>query len=64
MSNNITGYTGIRIKNGNKYVAEITVIRKKHYIGEYKLLSDAVLARNAYIINNDLQQRYKLQIIK
>lgn len=45
-SNNKSGYTGVYFnKSSNKYIAEITISNKKYYLGEFKTLEEASLAR-------------------
>jgi len=40
-----TGVKGVRINRG-KYFAEIVFQGKRHYLGRYNKLEDAILARN------------------
>jgi len=47
-TNNTSGYLGVsRHTTNNKWVAELWAYRKKHYIGSYDRLQDAVEARKA-----------------
>ena len=58
---NISGYTGIRQdQQPGKWRSEITVNGKRIWLGYYDLITDAVNARNQYIITNRLTE-YKLQ---
>ena len=54
MKNNTTGYIGVWKVKENIYVAELTYKNKKHRIGRYKTALDGAIAREKYIIENNL----------
>lgn len=61
---NNTGYTGIHFGKTNRtYQANISHNRKTIYIGSYKTLKEAVIARKEFIINfnkeNDTNYKYE-----
>lgn len=59
--NNKSGYKGARFSEKyKKYISEITIYKKHHIIGYFNNLYEAVMARNNYIIQNNLSE-YKIQ---
>lgn len=63
---NPSGYTGVykrRVKGGYNYVARISLWNRSITIGTFKTASDAVKARDEFIINNNLYE-YSLQVLK
>lgn len=61
-NNNKSGYRGICLhKSTNKWQANIKHTSKLVYLGIYTELKDAVEARNTYILDNNLQDEYKIQ---
>ena len=59
---NKSGYVGVHWNiSNNKYVAGITVLGNKVYIGSFLTKEEAVLARDNYIIENNLP--HKLSIL-
>lgn len=63
--NNKTGYVGVHYypEKENPWIALIGVNKKSIYIGQFKTAKDAAIARNNYIIDNNLTE-YKLNDIK
>jgi len=59
--NNKTGYTGV-VKRGDKFIAQIRIHSKDIRIGRYNTATQAVMARDNYIIENELWE-YPLQIL-
>jgi len=58
---NISGYTGVSFrKSSKKYVSRIRVNDISYYLGYFENLSEAVKARNQYIIDHNLSE-YPLQ---
>lgn len=53
-------YIGV-VKMSKKYRATITHESKRVIIGEYETIKEAVIARNNYIKDNNLSERYRLQ---
>lgn len=45
-SNNTSGYTGVSVNKQGKYIAAISIGGKKHHLGTYEVLEDAVRARH------------------
>lgn len=54
MKYNTTGYIGVWKVKENIYVAELKYKNKKHRIGRYKTALDGAIAREKYIIENNL----------
>ena len=54
MKYNTTGYIGVWKVKENIYVAELKYKDKKHRIGRYKTALDGAIAREKYIIENNL----------
>lgn len=60
---NKTGFAGVsKDKTRNKFFSEIQVRGAKHKLGRYSSRIKAVLARDFYIIENNLQNEYKVQV--
>lgn len=56
--NNTSGYVGIDYREGeNKYVARISVLDTRVYVGYFDTLEEAVQARDNYIIDNNLPHK-------
>ncbi len=54
--NNKTGYRGVYFKkDNNKYVAQISVNRKKIHLGYFQTAVEGAIAYNNYIIENNLE---------
>lgn len=52
---NTTGFKGIQIrKSTGKYKVDITVNKKRIYLGDYENIEDAIEARKIYITKNNL----------
>jgi hypothetical protein len=59
---NSSGYSGVCFnKNTKKWHSQITIKNNQLYLGSYKTTKKAVIARNNYIIENNLQNDYKIQ---
>ena len=57
-SNNTSGYTGVSFnKNAKLYEVYITLFKKRKHIGFYKTAIEAAIARNNYIIENNLPHK-------
>ena len=55
---NTSGFVGVDFKpNENKYVARITVLGNRVYIGTFKVIEEAVQARDNYITQNNLPHK-------
>lgn len=55
---NTSGFVGVDFKpNENKYVARITVLGNRVYIGTFLTIEEAVQARDNYIIENELPHK-------
>lgn len=55
---NTSGFVGVDFRpNENKYVARITVLGVRVYIGYYETIEEAVLARDNYITQNNLPHK-------
>ena len=55
---NTSGFVGVDFKpNENKYVARITVLGNRVYIGTFLTIEEAVQARDNYIIANELPHK-------
>ena len=62
--NNKSGYVGVCFRPDiNKWVAYITINKKRIHIGHYNTPEEAVASRNNYIIENELWE-YPIQEIK
>ena len=62
ISSNRSGYNGVAYRKDNeKWRSYITILDKRLNLGCYDALKEAVIARNNYIIENDLQNDYKIQ---
>lgn len=58
LKSNISGHTGITIhKPSNKWMASISINSTLKYIGLYFTIEEAVNARNAFIISNNLDYK-------
>ena len=58
MRNNTSGYIGIaRNKKNSTWVVTIGIYTKKVYIGTFKIIEEAVQARDNYIIQNNLPHK-------
>ena len=63
--NNTSGYRGVNWNNQrNKWQARITVNGKRILIGFHEFRFIAALKRDYFILDNNLQNEYKLQIFK
>jgi len=62
-SRNTSGYRGIS-RNESSFISKITVNYKAYHIGSFNKISDAVEARNNFIIKNNLQKEYRIQAVK
>jgi len=59
---NTTGYVGVQLRKNGKYKSDIMVDKKRHHLGYFDNLSDAVNARNNFILKNDLEKLgFKIQ---
>jgi len=56
--NNKTGHRGINKRNNGTYQAKISYNKKVHYIGTFKDIESAVIARNKYVIKNKIPIKY------
>lgn len=64
-SNNTSGYRGVSFdKSSSKWATSIMVDKKNKYIGKFKNIKDAIIARNQFIIENDLEHEYQIQDFK
>jgi len=55
---NTSGYTGVRyVKRERRWLVTITVNYKEVYIGHFDFVIDGAIAREKYIIENDLPNR-------
>ena len=64
MSTNKSGYEGVCWhKKLSKWRAYIMINNKNNYLGIYEDIEDAVNARNDYIIDNGLEDDYKVQVV-
>ena len=55
---NTSGYVGITwVESKLKWVSRITIEKKRIWLGDYKTLEEAVLARDNYIIENKLPHK-------
>jgi len=62
MSNNTSGFEGVCFdKKYNKWKARISIKGKRKNLGLFINKQDAVNARNQHIIDNNLQNDYKIQ---
>ena len=57
--NNTTGYRGISIRKYGTFQVSVAYKRKKHYVGTFKTLDDAISARNAFVKENNIPLTYK-----
>ena len=56
--NNTTGFVGVDFRpSENKYVARITVLGDRVYLGYFDSIEEAVLARDNYITQNNLPHK-------
>lgn len=62
LKSNTSGYEGISFRKDNKkWTSRIKINFKDIYLGCFKTIEDAVIARNNYIMENNLQHEYKIQ---
>ena len=54
---NTTGYTGISMRPSGRYVSIVFLNGKKHTIGTFNKVKDAVIARNKFIRDNNLPHK-------
>ena len=60
--NNTSGYVGICwVESKLKWVSRISVEKKSIWLGDYKIIEEAVLARDNYIIENKLPHKLNLK---
>ena len=56
--NNTTGFVGVDFRLGeNKYIARITVLGDRVYLGYFDSIEEAVQARDNYITQNNLPHK-------
>ena len=61
--NNTSGILGINWKTrGEVWVAQLSLQNKKKHIGQFKNIEDAILARNEYILANNLPHKLSERI--
>lgn len=65
-STNTSGYEGVSkdSRNKNKYRARICVNGTDFHIGTYSSSAEAVTARNEWIIKNNLEDQYRIQLVQ
>ena len=64
-SSNTTGYTGVYwYKTYGKYVTKISVNKKSNHLGYSNTKKEALKKRNDFIIENNLEHEYKIQLFK
>ena len=56
--NNKTGYRGVSKSSYGRYQVQVRLNRKTNYIGKYKDLKEAVLARNKWLKQNGIFEEY------
>lgn len=62
-SNNKTGFVGVWFDSQrNKYQSYLRINGHRHSFGRFDSRVKAAIARDEYIINNNLQHEYKLQV--
>ena len=62
---NTSGYVGINwVESKLKWVSRINVEKKRIWLGDYKTIEEAVLARDTYIIENNLQYKLSTDYVK
>lgn len=59
---NKTGYSGVYINKHGRYIAMIGFNKKKIYVGIFGTAKEAAIARNNYIIKNELLE-YNLALV-
>lgn len=65
VSRNNSGHTGISWKKkNNKFVAQVSIQGKPKHIGLFKTKEDAVLARDAFIIEHKLPHKLSIEFTK
>ena len=63
ISNNTSGFNGVSFnRNKGDWIAYVTVRGKRIHIGYYRSRVRACLARDFYIIENELQNEYNVQV--
>lgn len=62
---NTSGYVGITwVEARLKWVSRISVEKKRIWLGDYKTIEDAILARDNYITQNNLQYKLSTDYVK
>lgn len=60
-STNTSSYTGVHLlKRTNMYQSKININKKKIHLGTFDTIENAIIARNMYIISNNIKE-YKIQ---
>ena len=55
LTNNTSGYKGVRYRKDNKFRVQIVVNSKHHHLGIFKTAVEGAIAYNNYIIENNLE---------
>jgi hypothetical protein len=62
---NTSGYVGINwVESKLKWVSRINVEKKRIWLGDYKTIEEAILARDNYITQNNLQYKLSTDYVK
>ena len=62
---NTSGYVGINwVESKLKWVSRINVEKKRIWLGDYKTIEEAILARDNYITQNNLQYKLSIDYVK
>lgn len=63
MSTNTSGYCGVSQNKTGKYRSHIKMYSEQIYLGTFDTAREAAIARDKFIIKNNLTKDYKLQVL-